>query len=57
MYTIETVINQLTSKEIVLKKISNTLRRIDPSFPEEEQHYLQAVNANIKVSHLAGVRS
>ena len=43
MYTIETVINQLTSKEIVLKKISNTLRRIDPSFPEEEQHYLQAV--------------
>ena len=45
MYTVKSVMTQLTDPEVVLQRVSDTLRRIDPSFPEEERQYYQAVDS------------
>lgn len=45
MYTVKSVMSQLTDPEVVLQNISETLRKIDPSFKEEERKYFQAVDA------------
>ena len=47
MYTVQSVIEQLTAPEAVLQGMSETLRKIDPSFSDEEKRYFQAV-ANLK---------
>ena len=45
MYTVKSVMTQLTAPEVVLQNISETLRKIDPSFADEERKYFQAVDA------------
>ena len=45
MYTVKSVMSQLTDPKVVLQNVSNTLRRIDPNFLQEEQQYLRAVDA------------
>lgn len=44
MYTVKSVMTQLTAPEVVLQNISETLRKIDPSFAEEERKYFHAVD-------------
>lgn len=45
MYTVTSVLTQLTDPKVVLQNVSDTLRKIDPSFIQEEQQYLSAVDA------------
>ena len=45
MYTVKSVMSQLTDPKVVLQNVSDTLRRIDPNFLQEEQQYLRAVDA------------
>ena len=45
MYTVKSVMSQLTDPEEVLPKVSETLRKIDPEFTKEERQYVQAVGA------------
>ena len=45
MYTVKSVMSQLTDPNVVLQNVSDTLRRIDPNFLQEEQQYLRAVDA------------
>ena len=37
MYTVKSVMSQLTDPKVVLQNVSDTLRRIDPNFHQEEQ--------------------
>ena len=43
MYTVQSAIEQLTAPKAVLQGMSETLRKIDPFFSEEEKKYFQAV--------------
>ena len=45
MYTVKSVMTQLTDPEVVLQNVSETLRKIDPEFAKEERQYFQAVDA------------
>ena len=45
MYTVTSVLTKLTDPEVVLKNVSETLRKIDPNFTQEEKEYQTAVNA------------
>lgn len=45
MCTVMSVIEQLTAPEVVLQRVSELLRKIDPSFSEEERKYFHAVDA------------
>ena len=45
MYTVKSVMTQLTDPEEVLQKVSETLRKIDPEFAKEERRYFQTVGA------------
>ena len=45
MYTVKSVMSQLTDPEVVLQNVSETLRKIDPEFAKEERQYYQAVDA------------
>ena len=45
MYTVKSTMTQLTDPEVVLQNVSETLRKIDPSFTEEERQYFRAVDA------------
>ena len=42
MKTVDTVIHQLTDPTILLREVRETLRTLDPDYPEEEQRFLQA---------------
>lgn len=44
MYTVKSIMTQLTDPEVVLQNVSETLRKIDPEFAKEEQQYFQAVD-------------
>ena len=45
MYTVKSLMTQLTDPYVVLQNVSETLRNIDPEFSKEEQQYFQAVDA------------
>ena len=45
MYTVKSVMTQLTDPDVVLQNVNETLRKIDPEFTQEEQQYFQAVDA------------
>ena len=45
MYTVKSVMSQLTDPKVVLQNVSDTLRRIDPNFLQEAQQYLRADDA------------
>ena len=45
MYTVKSVMTQLTDPEVVLQNVGETLRKIDPEFAKEERQYFQAVDA------------
>ena len=45
MYTVTSVLTQITDPEVVLQNVSETLRKIDPNFAQEEKEYQTAVNA------------
>lgn len=45
MYTVTSVLTQLTDPEVVLQNVSETLRKIDPNFTQEERQYFNAVDA------------
>lgn len=45
MYTVTSVLTQLTDPEVVLQNVSETLRKIDPKFTQEERLYFSAVDA------------
>ena len=45
MYTVKSVMTQLTDPEVVLQNVSETLRKIDPEFAKEERQYFQTVDA------------
>lgn len=42
MKTVDTVIHQLTDPTIILREVRETLRILDPDYPEEEKQFLQA---------------
>ena len=42
MLTVKTVMTQLTDPTILLREVQNTLRTLDPDYPEEEKQFLQA---------------
>lgn len=42
MKTVDTVIHQLTDPTILLCEVRETLRTLDPDYPEEEKQFLQA---------------
>lgn len=43
MYTVKSVMTQLTDPRVVLKNVGDILREIDPEFGQEEQQYNAAV--------------
>ena len=45
MLTVKSVMTQLTDPELILQRMSDTLRKIDPKFVNEEQKYFCAVDA------------
>ena len=45
MYTVKSVMTQLTDPDVVLQEVSDTLRKIDPAFADEERQYFEAVDA------------
>lgn len=45
MLTVKSVMTQLTDPELILQRMSDTLRKIDPKFVHEEQKYFCAVDA------------
>ena len=45
MFTVKSVMTQLTDPELILQRMSDTLRKIDPKFVNEEQKYFCAVDA------------
>ena len=42
MKTVDTIIRQLTDPTTLLQEVRETLRTLDPDYPEEEQRFLQA---------------
>lgn len=42
MKTVKTVLAQLTDPAILLQEVKETLRTLDPDYPEEERQFLQA---------------
>ena len=45
MFTVKSLMTQLTDPKIVLQNVSDVLRKIDPNFAQEELQYLAAVEA------------
>ena len=45
MFTVKTLMTQLTDPKVVLQNVSDVLRKIDPNFAQEELQYLAAVEA------------
>ena len=45
MKTIQTVLQQLTNPQRILRELCDTLRTVDPSFPDVETKYLSAASA------------
>ena len=45
MLTVKSVMTQLTDPELILQRMSDTLRKIDPKFVHEEQKYFCVVDA------------
>ena len=45
MFTVKSLMAQLTDPKIVLQNVSDVLRKIDPNFAQEELQYLAAVEA------------
>ena len=45
MFTVKSLMTQLTDPKIVLQNVSDVLRTIDPNFAQEELQYLAAVEA------------
>ena len=43
MYTVKSLMNQLTSPEVVLQNVSDALRKVDPEFIQEERQYYEAI--------------
>ena len=43
MYTVKSLMNQFTSPEVVLQNVSDTLRKVDPEFIQEERQYYEAI--------------
>lgn len=43
MKTVDAIIHQLTDSTIILREVRETLRTLDPDYPEEEKQFLQAV--------------
>ena len=43
MYTVKSLMNQLTSPEVVLQNVSNALRQIAPDFVKEERQYYESI--------------
>ena len=43
MYTVKSLMNQFTSPEVVLQNVSDTLRKIDPEFTQEERQYYESI--------------
>lgn len=43
MFTVNAALHQFIDPSIVLKKVSNTLRVIDPKFQAEEENYFKAI--------------
>lgn len=59
MFTVNAAIHQFTEPAIVLKKVSDTLRVIDPKFETEEQNYVNArmlLEENLDNIHSARVQ-
>lgn len=42
MKTVDTIIRQLTEPSVLLREVKETLRTLDPEYPEEEKRFLQA---------------
>lgn len=45
MITVKTAMTQLTDPAILLREVKETLRTLDPEYPEEEKQFLQAAAA------------
>jgi len=45
MFTVKSLMTQLTDPKMVLQNVSDVLRKIDPNFAQEELQYLTAVEA------------
>ena len=43
MYTVKSLVHQLTAPKVVLQNVCDTLRKIDPSYAQEEQKYNHTV--------------
>ena len=43
MYTVKSLMNQFTSPEVVLQNVSDTLRKVDPEFIQEERQYYETI--------------
>ena len=43
MYTVKSLMNQFTSPEVVLQNVSDTLRKVDPEFIQEERQYCETI--------------
>lgn len=44
MYTVKSFMRQFTDPKVVLQNVRETLRKIDPSYAQEEQKYYQTVD-------------
>ena len=44
MYTVKSILTQVTDSELVFQNIMETLRTVDPSFEEEHRQYLHSVD-------------
>lgn len=45
MYSVQSVMSQLTDPGVIMENVSDTLRKIDPQFAHEEQQYICTVEA------------
>ena len=43
MYTVKSLMNQFTSPEVVLQNVSDSLRKVDPEFIQEERQYYETI--------------
>lgn len=53
MKTIKTVMAELTDTKLLMEQLRQTLREIDPAYPEEEEKFLRAAEALKKASPAA----
>ena len=44
MYTVKSILTQVTDSELVFQNVMETLRTVDPSFEEEHRQYLHSVD-------------